>query len=115
MLDINFEFRKGILFIRLSGVLNKNTVNKLQNEVTDLIKDNGIRNVVFNISGLEVIDMKGINSLIYNYELCHNNKGKSLVCGIDNSLVRHRIENSRLLKYMAETSDELSAFNVINL
>lgn len=115
MLEINYEFRKGILFIRLSGILNKNTVNKMQNEVTDMIKDNGIRNVVFNISGLESIDMKGINNLLYNYELCRNNKGKSLVCGIDNSLVRHRIENSRLLKYMTETSDELSAFNVINL
>lgn len=115
MLEINYEFRKGILFIRLSGILNKNTVNKMQNEVTDMIKDNGIRNVVFNISGLESIDMKGINNLLYNYELCRSNKGKSLVCGIDNSLVRHRIENSRLLKYMTETSDELSAFNVINL
>lgn len=115
MLEINYEFRRGILFIRLNGILTKNTVDKLQNEVTDMIKDNGIRNVVFNIAGLKVIDMKGINSLLYNYELCHNNKGKSLVCGIDNSLVRHRIENSRLLKYMNETSDELSAFNVINL
>lgn len=49
MLDINYEIRKGILFIRLGGVLNKNTVSKLQNEVTDMIKDNGIRNVVFNL------------------------------------------------------------------
>lgn len=115
MLDINYEFRKGVLFIRLSGVLNKNTVNKLQNEVTDMIKDNGIRNVVFNLSNLDSIDMKGINNLLYNYELCHSNKGISLICGIENSLVRHRIDNTRLLKYMTETSDELSALNIINL
>ncbi|MBE6138301.1 MAG: STAS domain-containing protein [Firmicutes bacterium] len=115
MLNIGYEFRKGILFIRLSGVLTKNTVDKLQNEVTDMIKDNGIRNVVFNISDLNVIDIKGINSLLYNYELCKNNQGQSLLCGLKNSLVRHRIENSRLLKYMNETSDELSAFNIINL
>lgn len=115
MLDINYEIRKGILFIRLGGVLNKNTVSKLQNEVTDMIKDNGIRNVVFNLKELESIDIKGINNLFYNYEICHNNKGKSLICGIDNSLVRHRINNTRLLKYMIETSDELSAFNIIKL
>lgn len=115
MLDINYEIRKGILFIRLCGVLNKNTVGKLQNEVTDMIKDNGIRNVVFNLKELESIDIKGINNLLYNYEICHNNKGKSLICGIDNSLVRHRINNTRLLKYMIETSDELSAFNIIKL
>lgn len=115
MLDINYEFRKGILFIRLSGVLNKKTVEKLQNEVTDMIKDNGIRNVVFNVSELNSIDIRGINSLLYNYELCNHNEGKSLLCGLKNSLVRHRIENSRLLKYMTEASDELSAFNIINL
>ena len=115
MLDINYEFRKGILFIRLTGVLNKNTVSKLQNEVTDMIKDNGIRNVVFNVEELNVIDINGINSLLHNYELCHNNNGISLLCGLKNSLVRHRIENSRLLRYMNETSDDLSAFNIINL
>lgn len=115
MLDINYEIRKGILFIRLKGILNKNTVDKLQNEVTDMIKDNGIRNVVFNLKELESIDAKGINNLLYNYEICHSNKGQSLICGIDNSLVRHRINNTRLLKYMVETSDELSAFNIIKL
>ena len=115
MLDINYEFRKGILFIRLSGTLNKNTVGKLQNEITDMIRDNGIRNVVFNVAELNGIDIRGINSLLYNYELCRTNKGQSLLCGLNNSLVRHRIENSRLLKYMNETSDELSAFNIINL
>lgn len=115
MLDINFENRKGILFVRLGGVLNKNTVSKLQNEITDMIKDNGIRNVVFNLSELKSIDMRGINNLLYDYELCRNNKGKTLVCGINNSVVRNRIDNTRLLKYMMETSDELSALNIINL
>ena len=115
MLDINYEIRKGILFIRLGGVLNKKTDSKLQNEVTDMIKDNGIRNVVFNLKELQSIDIKGINNLLYNYELCKTNKGKSLICGIDNSLVRHRINNTRLLNYMVETSDELSAFNIIKL
>ena len=52
LLDINLEFCKGILFIRLKGVLNKNTVNKLKDEVNNLVKENGIRNLVFNISEL---------------------------------------------------------------
>lgn len=115
MLGINIEFHKGILFIRLDGNLDKNTVSKLKSEVTTLIKDNGIRNTVFNISNLNSIDCYGINALLNNYEICRDNNGKSLVCGINNNLVRHRINNSRLLKYMYETSDELSAINVINL
>lgn len=115
MLDINIEFHKGILFIRLEGTLNKNTVDKLKKEVTTLIKENGIRNIVFNIGGLSSIDCYGINALLNSYEICRDNKGKTLLCGIKNNLVKHRIENSRLLKYMYETSDELSAINVINL
>ena len=70
---------------------------------------------MFNISDLKSIDCYGINALLNNYELCKNNNGKGLVCGINNDLVKQRINNSRLLKYMYETSDELSAINMINL
>lgn len=115
MLDINLEFYRGILFIRLKGLLNKTTVSKLKEEVNDLVKENGIRNLVFNISELKSIDCYGINALINNYELCKVNNGQSLVCGINNKLVKHRINNSRLLKYMNEAPDELSAINIIKL
>lgn len=115
VLDITMEFRKGILFIRLTGVLNKTTISKLNSEVTELIKDNGIKNVVFNVDGLTSIDLKGINSLLYNYELSKMNDGKAMLCGINNSLVRYRINNSRLLNYMNEVSDELSAINMIGM
>lgn len=115
MLGINIEFHKGILFVRLDGILNKNTVDKLKEEVNTLVKENGIRNIVFNVSNLQSIDCYGINCLLNNYEISKINNGKSLVCGLNNNLVKHRIENSRLLKYMYETSDELSAINMINL
>ena len=115
VLEINMEFRKGILFIRLSGILDRTTISKLNTEVTELVKDNGIKNIVFNIDGLKSIDLKGINSLLYNYELSRMNDGKAMLCGINNSLVRYRINNSRLLNYMYEVSDELSAIKVIGM
>ncbi len=113
MLDINFEFRKGVLFIRLVGVLTKNTVKKLDSEVTTLIRDNGIRNVVFNVSNLKKIDLKGISRLFYNYELCKQNRGVSLLCCVDNKNILERIKSTRLLQYMIGVRDELSAFNFI--
>lgn len=113
MLDINFEFRKGVLFIRLKGELTKKNIKKLDEEVTTLIRDNGIRNVVFNVSRLEKIDLKGISRLFYNYELCKRNRGISLLCCINNNDIMKKIKNTRLLKYMMETKDELSAFNFI--
>ena len=69
LLNIDMEFKKGILFVRLKGVLNKKTIGKLHDEVTILVKDNGIRNIVFNISELISIDYYGINALLCNYEL----------------------------------------------
>ena len=114
MLDINFEFRRGVLFIRLKGALVKGTINKLDSEVTMLIRDNGIRNVVFNVSDLSKIDLKGISRLFYNYELCKKNRGVSLLCCINNDNIHDKIRNTRLLKYMVDVNDELSAFNFID-
>ena len=115
MLNINMEFRKGILFVRLEGELTKKTYEKLNEEITMLIKENGIRNVVFNVENLYKIDMKGISFLYYNYELCNYNNGKMLVCGIKNDNVKIKLKKSRLLNYMFEVSDELSAIKTINI
>ena len=113
MLDINFEFRRGVLFIRLKGILTKVTIKKLDSDVTSLIRDNGIRNVVFNVSNLDRIDFKGISRLFYNYELCKKNRGVSLLCCVDNENIHEKIKGTRLLKYMVDVNDELSAFNFI--
>ncbi len=113
MLDINFEFRRGVLFIRLRGILTKNTVKELDSEVTTLIRDNGIRNVVFNVSELSKIDLKGISRLFYNYELCKKNRGVSLLCCVNNDDIHERIKKTRLFNYMVDLSDELCAFNFI--
>lgn len=114
MLHIKTEFRKGILFVRLKGNLDKDSVDKLNKKVTVLIKENGIRNVVFNFTDLKSIDMKGISTIFYNYELCKKNKGRSFLCG-NNKNISSKLKKSRLINYIYETSDELSAIKILNL
>ena len=114
MLNVGTEFRKGILFVRLKGDLNKDTVYKLNKKVTNVVKENGIRNIVFNFERLKSIDIKGINSIFYNYELCKKNKGKSLLCG-NNDKIRKRLKSSRLINYVYEISDELTAIKILNM
>ena len=80
MLNVGTEFRKGIFFVRLKGHLNKETVYKLNKKVTNIVKENGIRKIVFNFTNLKSIDIKGINTIFYNYELCKNNVGRSMFC-----------------------------------
>ena len=114
MLNVGTEFRKGILFVRLKGHLNKDTINKLNKRVTNVVKDNGIRNIVFNFTNLKSIDIKGINAIFYNYELCKNNEGRSLMCG-NNDKIRNKLKKSRLINYVYETSNELTALKLLNL
>ena len=114
MLNVGTEFRKGILFVRLKGHLNKDTINKLNKRVTNVVKENGIRNVVFNFTNLKSIDIKGINTIFYNYELCKNNQGMSLFCG-NNDNIRNKLKKSRLINYIYEIKDELSAIRILNL
>ena len=114
MLTVGTEFRKGIFFVRLKGDLNKNTIYKLEKRVTNVVKKNGIRNIVFNFTNLKSIDIKGINSIFYNYEIIKENKGKSLLCG-NNDRIRKKLKTSRLINYVYEISDELTAIKILNL
>ena len=115
MLEIETEFRHGIFFIRLIGSFSIKTVKKLNDNVTNLILENGFRNVVFNIEKLDYIDIKGINTLLYNYEITRNNHGKLMMCGINNEKIRKKITHSRLLKYINEINDELVALQTVSV
>ena len=42
VLHIEFEFRKGILFLRLFGELTIRTLHQLKEEVEDIIENSGI-------------------------------------------------------------------------
>lgn len=60
MLDINFEFRKGIFFIRLIGEMNKKN-GKETEKIKKLILDNEFKYVVINTNYLNKVDIEGIN------------------------------------------------------
>lgn len=108
MLEIVTEFSKGIFFVRLYGSLNKDNVSKLNEEVTFLVKENGFKNIVFNIENLINIDIKGINSILYNYELVRLNKGSAYICGVDNNKVGQKLKKLRVFKYVKKRKNELS-------
>lgn len=113
MLTINIEYREEIMFVKLKGELTKNTINKLDKKVTKKVEGLNICNLVFNVENLKIIDYKGINKLLYNYEIIKKNKGKILLCG-NNINIKKILKNSRILKYILEIKDELCAQKIIN-
>ena len=101
MLNTNIEFRKGVLFIRLDGVLNKLTINELDSTY-NLIVDNKVKNIVFNINEIVKIDKFGINKLINIYKNV-----------IKNNLNCYFIKNKLLNKKVKEFDNELIAMEEI--
>lgn len=108
MLDINIKPFKGVLFVRLKGVLNKDSLGKLQNEVSKLIKEVGIKNIVFNISELTDIDYDGMNELFKNYNYCKDNCGKALFVSEKNEDYNNSYFKNKIVH------DEKSAAEFIN-
>lgn len=113
MLTVKTEYKDGTMFVRLKGELTKDSIIKLDKQVTKRIQTKNIHNLVLNCSNLKSIDYKGINRLFYNYEIIKENNGRIMLCG-NNFNINKRLKKSRLLKYIYEISDELCAIKILN-
>ncbi len=80
MLKINMEYRKGILFVRLKGELNKYTYEGLDKSLAPIIEDQGIKYLVVNVDYLNVLDKYGIKALEKKVQDTSNNGGMTLIC-----------------------------------
>lgn len=111
MLEIDMRFKQGILFVRLKGILNGDTCSKLEESLSSLIEDNGIKYVLFNLSKLEYIDKYGINIIIKNYIKISSNDGKFIICGIDKMFNY----NTNIIDNLYQIRDEEKVFELVNL
>lgn len=114
MVETILEYRKGILFVRISGILSKDTISEVNSKIISIIEADQMQNIVFNIENLSKIDFKGINFIFYIYELCRKNKGKFLICGMDNEM-KDKLRKNRVFHYVKEISNELAAFDLIEI
>lgn len=111
MLNIDIEPTKGILFVRLSGKLNRKNITKLNREVISLLKTAGIKNIVFNINDLEYIDKYGKNAILNSFRICAHNKGQGFICINNNKKDNFKLTNIKNTKVI---NDELTAVQLIN-
>ena len=111
MLGIDMEFRKGILFVRLKGILNGDTAMELDDNLTSIISDNGIKYLLVNLNGLKYIDKYGLDIIFKNYQIINSNNGKFIICGTD-KLFSY---NGNVIDNLYQVNDEMKAFEVINI
>lgn len=107
VLNIEMECIKGVIFIRFK---NEKEINKNYKKISEMIKDNQINNIVFNLKNVNKIDRKGIKLLNYNYSLCKRNNGSIYFCDM-----KKDIENILLKNYLPITNNELTALNLFNI
>lgn len=107
MLDVNFEFACGILFVRLEGRINRDSVLSIENNLRDIIKKGGIKYLVFNV------DKTIIEERVDLFDECNllikNNKGVMYICGLKNKI------ESVVSSGCGVINNELAALNKIRV
>lgn len=99
-MKVNTEFRKGIMFIRVSGSLTKDNISFLKYE--------DFKYVVFNFDNLLSIDSYAIKYIInYNTKIKKDN-GKLVICDGKKNMVKNLFKGIIPVIY-----DELEAFNSV--
>ncbi len=110
MLKMDLEFSKGILFVRLKGILNRKTSYKINNYLNPVLKKHKIKYVVYNFYDLKDIDQDGIDAILNSKYIIKSYKGKIKMCEI-NENIKNKIKNIKIGKIV----NELAAFNLLEI
>ena len=110
MLKVDMEYEKGILYVRLKGVLDRKVCYKINNYVVPVVLKHKIKYLVYNFFFLEDIDSSGIDAIIDTKYIIKNNKGKIRMCEINDN-IKNKIKMTRL----ARISSELAAYKLLEV
>lgn len=83
MLDINIEFIKGVLVVRLEGKLNKKSIKSVRDNLITIIKNGGIKYLMFNLTD-SILEEK-LDIFDECNKLIKKNNGKMYVCGFNHN------------------------------
>ena len=113
MLNIILEYRKGILFARLTGELTKKTIDYFEKTVLIKMKQGGIYHIVYNFEGLFKIDRYGYNRILYSHELCKKHSGEVFIVNNMKEEVSNFLKQNRITNYASYIPDELAVFKEV--
>lgn len=111
MLDIDMEFKQGILMVRLKGILTKDTAHILKEDLELVIKESGIKYMLLNLKKVDYIDKIGLETIKKSYHDIVKNNGKLILCGI-NKLFYY---NNAITENLYQINEEITAYEIINI
>lgn len=104
---IDYEYFKGILFVRIKGELTIKTSYRLKEYLMDIIKIHGIRYLVYNLFDLKSLDNEGIKSMESIVKAIEMNKGIAYMCEVPK-----QFENKININ---NVSNEIGAIEILNI
>ena len=108
MLNIDMEYKKGILFARLKGIVNDDNILKREDHLSKVVKETGIRFLLINLNDI-ICPNKYIEDVINrNYKYINNNKGKLIICNSKNDYEKTNDD-------IYEIKEEEEVFNLVKL
>lgn len=100
MLNIEYEFKKGFFFVRLSGTITKNNYNEFIKELNGIITNTGLNKIVINIDNITNIE-KNIHNKILKY--INKKLYKGILILICDSKLLLKDDNVLKINYETET------------
>lgn len=110
MLKVDMEYEKGILYVRLKGILDRKVCYKINNYIVPVVLKHKIKYLVFNMALLQDIDESGLDALLNAKCAIRSNKGKICLCEVSDE-VRKKLRRLR----MRIASNELAANHLIEI
>ncbi len=113
MFKTDIEFKKGVLFVRIDGELNKTNSIDLRKSIIPLLLKYGFRYVVLNLDNVNYIDnyamelFEEINDIVIKYN------GKTTL--IKNRKLDKLLKGSLIEKILYKVKNEKSALGVFEL
>ena len=81
---LSVEKKKSDLVVRLSGEIDHNAASRMRHELDALMEEEPrIQRLVFDMRGVEFMDISGIGMLIGRYKLMRRRGGSVAVTGVD--------------------------------
>ena len=111
MLDLNVQFIKGILIIRVKGNLTNDTSYILENSFNKVLKKSDSKYILLNLKDVEIIDKEGIRTVKRCFYKILKNGGKFMIYGMDEKF-KDDVKNNMNLY---QINDERTAHRIVNL
>ena len=110
----DIDYKNNVLNIRIDGVLIGNKVNKFESETIPIVIGLNAKYVSLNLSNVELIDKRGINSIIKLSDVVNRFNGKVVLCNL-NDYLKENFKHSDIFDYCFKSKNEKTSLEVFKI